>query len=491
MKKILNTLLVLVMVLVLIPTTFVSAAGTGSITVTNAVSGKTYSIYKIFDLESYVKDKAYTYTIAEDSKWYAFVTTGAGKDYVTLTASNPETVYVVTWKEDASAADFSRLALAYAKDNNIEATKSNTTGVFTELELGYYLVDSSVGALCGLTTTEPTAEIIEKNSVPTVEKEVKEDSTGEYDETNSAKIGDTVNFQTTINTRSSSDTTYKAGSQNFVLYDKMSDGLTLDSSSIKVYKGSIAETNLVASTNYTLDLTNSDYTFVITFKNEYTNELDQNTNLYVTYSATLNNKAAICYEKDGTDCDANTNETKLGYGDNHFTDSDSTKTYTYEFEVVKTDEEGVLLDGAKFELYLSADGKNDKVTFTVKDGVYFVDPEGTVTEIVVTNGLVRIAGLDLADTYYLEETDSPEGYNKLTERKSFALGTTGRIATLEVGTDSTTYTNGGLQVINKTGAKLPSTGGIGTLIFVTLGSIMALAFGILLVTKLRLSKMEA
>ena len=50
---------------------------------------------------------------------------------------------------------------------------------------------------------------------------------------------------------------------------------------------------------------------------------------------------------------------------------------------------------------------------------------------------------------------------------------------------------GGLHVINLTGAELPITGGIGTMLFVIIGSVMVLGFGVLLVTKLRISKMSA
>ena len=58
--------------------------------------------------------------------------------------------------------------------------------------------------------------------------------------------------------------------------------------------------------------------------------------------------------------------------------------------------------------------------------------------------------------------------------------------------ESTTvkYTNDDVTVINTTGSLLPSTGGMGTVLFITVGSIMVLGFGVLLVTKLRLSKMD-
>ena len=66
----------------------------------------------------------------------------------------------------------------------------------------------------------------EKNDLPGIVKEVKEDSTGEWGDENTAEIGDTVEFQTTI--------TAKPGAESYVLHDVMSKGLTLNPDSIKV-----------------------------------------------------------------------------------------------------------------------------------------------------------------------------------------------------------------------------------------------------------------
>ena len=60
----------------------------------------------------------------------------------------------------------------------------------------------------------------------------------------------------------------------------------------------------------------------------------------------------------------------------------------------------------------------------------------------------------------------------------------------ELVTDEVYQTNHGLVVVNKTGAELPSTGGIGTMLFILIGSVMVIGFGILLVTKLRMAKIE-
>ena len=107
------------------------------------------------------------------------------------------------------------------------------------------------------------------------------------------------------------------------------------------------------------------------------------------------------------------------------------------------------------------------------------------------DGKFAVSGLD-ADTYYLEETEAPAGYNKLKDPVEFVItatvdGTTNvGTATVSYGTDST----GTVKVENKTGAELPSTGGIGTTIFYVLGSILVLGAGVVLVVKKRMGKAE-
>ncbi len=171
----------------------------------------------------------------------------------------------VTWVKDADAAAFAKLAQAYAKNNSIAnqgSTKAtDATVTFTGLELGYYLLDSSLGTLCSLDTTNPRVTIHEKNQVPTNEKTVEEDSNNQYGSVNDADIGQTVNFKSTI--------TLPKGSENVVFHDTMSKGLTLDASSIKVYTDADMTTEL-GTDNYavvTTDLTDG-CTFEVSFEKD-------------------------------------------------------------------------------------------------------------------------------------------------------------------------------------------------------------------------------
>lgn len=129
--------------------------GNGKITITNAKKDQTYTIYRILELESYDKAKNnYAYKAAE--RWKTFLETESAKAYLTTDSNGG-----VTWKtgiEESKAAAFAKLALTYAKNNSIVSdgdSKATANGsiTFDKLPLGYYLVDSSAGALCSLNTT--------------------------------------------------------------------------------------------------------------------------------------------------------------------------------------------------------------------------------------------------------------------------------------------------------------------------------------------------
>lgn len=474
-KRIASVLLALVMALSLITTAF-AAGETGSITIDNAVVGQTYTIYQILDLESYNKD----------SGAYAYKATAAWRDFIN--GADVKSVYVnvdaqgyVTWVKDADVAAFAKLAQKYAADHNIanQGTKTadSTTVEFTNLDLGYYLVDSTLGTICSLDTTNPSVTIKEKNSKPTVDKQVQENSNSNWGDTNDANIGDTVNFKTTINV-------VDGQPKNYVLHDKMSNGLTFDAGSVEV---KIGDRTLTLGSDYTLIANPKDgCTFEIEFKE---NVLKPNDVVIVTYSATLNDKAVIAGE-------GNPNETHLTYGDNSHTEKDTTRTYTWQMDVLKytmKDNKETPLAGAKFVLYKTVDGKtlyaradeNNKITgWTENEG------DATVFE-TPDNGQFSIIGLD-AGTYYLKEIEAPAGYNMLKDPIEVVItatvdGTTNtRTATVTYNKTST----GTVKVENKTGAELPSTGGIGTTIFYVVGGLLVVAAGVLLVTRKRMSKSE-
>lgn len=265
----------------------------------------------------------------------------------------------------------------------------------------------------------------------------------------------------------------------------MSAGLDLDTTSIKVYRTSVSDANLIeAGYNYTLTCATADAPltdgcdFEIEFTETFCNNLQKDNLIIVTYSAKLNENAVIAGS-------GNDNSTHLTYGDGSKTEVSTTTTYVYEFDLVKTNASNTLLNGAKFKLYDAVTGGNEIKLVKVADYSYRVarSDEDAVDKIIVQDGLVTITGLDRG-TYYLEETDAPAGYNMLSARQGFTITDTNLKATV----NGTAYSEGGVQIVNKTGSLLPDTGGFGTAMLILIGSILVVGTGILLVTKKRMSK---
>lgn len=457
----------------------------GTITINNAVDEQTYTIYKLLDLESYEQKKNEqgeeigNYSYKPNKDWNSFISTA--KDSEGINYFDVDENGYARWNvNETKTAEFAQKALAYATTNSIAnkgtTTAQNNTASFNNLDLGYYLVDSSVGALCGLNTTNPTATIEEKNGVPSVEKKIVQNNTDV--ESNFANIGDTVYFKTTI--------TAKSGAENYILHDTMdkaftfnddivvqSNGVTIGSSNYTIYydKNNTEKTKLVGD----------NCTFEIRFTKDYLDTLANDQNIVVTYSAILNGDANIGR--------GDHNATHLTYGDNKNTVDVTTTTYTSQIKVLKyTGDTTHVLAGAKFKLFKQkADG--EALTFVKKSGNeenyrLTVQGERGVTEIVTTSsGAFTMQGLK-PGIYWLEETAAPKGYNKLVKRIKVEINTNGNLII-----DGKDKENGlpinQVNVENKTGTVLPSTGGAGTTMIYLIGGALVLGSGVVLVTKRR------
>ena len=486
----------------------------GTITINNVVTGHTYTIYRILDLEYHADTKAYRYTANKD--WADFV--DAQGDYLVVDTKTK----AVTWAKDKSSTDngtdiqaFANAAGAYAKSKKIKAvatltaseTSHNSTSItFNNLSLGWYLVVSDLnnGAICSIDTTDPTAEIREKNGEPTIDKYV------DNDKSNDAGIGDTVNFQIDV-------AVLDGQPHNYVIHDAMSAGLTFNDD-VVVYRTRATDAGnpgtaipldtLVKGKDYTVEKTTkcaasteiNGCTFEIKFKDD---ALKANDIITVQYTATVNANAKIGVE-------GNPNETNLEYNNKYATPS-TTKTYVWEMGVHKfaklSNEPDHALANAEFQLYKDV----VKGTTTTKMYATFstatTSTDGTsvykltgwtataseaTTVVTPEKGNIQFVGLD-AGTYYLKETKAPTGYNTLSEPIQVEISST--LPTLKVPTTTVTYTvkydgnlaeDGVVRVENKTGTVLPSTGGMGTTLFYVVGGGLMVAAIVLLVTKKRM-----
>ena len=430
MKRSISIILALTLVLSLSAAAF--AAGDGSITIDGVNIGTEYAVYRLQALESFKKDDAYSYKV--DPAWAGFFAETKTLTYVDIDAAG-----YVTWigaEDDATMAEFAKYALEYANANGIAPVDEYTipadyagdTYKFADLELGWYLVDSTAGALCGLTTTDKDAVIVAKNHVPIIDKQVQEDLTNNWQSNNTADIGQIVNFKSVIHVA--------AGAESYVMHDTMSDGLTFEHNGTTrgvtriLHTNSLGvETELTEGTDYTVKSTGctDGCDFEVEFSEDLIKTLKPNDRLQVEYNAMLNRHAVVAGE-------GNENEVKLEYGEDHYTVPSFTKTYTFSFDIVKTTTSNTLLDGAEFRIYDAAVGGNEIAVvplLNADDSAPVLDGNGnpmyrraradeTGVEIEVKGGVVTVVGMDNG-VYYLEETVAPAGYNKLTSRKEFTI----------------------------------------------------------------------
>ena len=468
-KKLASLLLALVMVCALAATAF-AAGETGSITVDNPVAGQTYTAYKIFDVTYNSDQSAYSYTIDSSSQWFGTVQTYADEagSGLTLTQVNGSTTYNVSTTADFSApkfADALKKNVAGKTGGIVLTAQDDGTVSATSLPLGYYFVASTSGALCNLTTTDPDATIHDKNDVP-FEKE---------GDKGSADIGETVNY--TITGKVPDYTGFKT--YTYEITDTMSEGLTFN----KDVKVTIGGTDVTSACTVTYDVGGNanKFTVSIPVKN-YTIGAE----IKVTYSAVVNekaiakienNQAVLKYSNDPTDSTSTT------------TTPSDTKVYSSKIVIDKyeTGDTTKKLAGAKFVLYkeVTTDEGADAVTTKLyykwnetAQKVEWVENKANATvKTTDNNGAASFDGI-ANGTYYLEEIEAPAGYNQLKEPVKVTVSGGDTVAELTVTQ----------PVANSTGTELPSTGGMGTTLFYTLGAILVLGAGVLLVTKKRMSE---
>ena len=458
MKKIFALTLALMLVFSLALTANAAAmTNTGTVKISNAAAGETYTFYRVYDLESVKVDTDKVSPIyITNTTWGAFVV----NDYMTITTDGHVTV-----KAGLTEADAQTIAAAVVAENNtadktIPATASGILEI-TGLQYGYYVMKSdrtnedpryTVFTL----SSDTVLEITEKNEsdLPEFEKTVQEDSDSEFGASNTADVGEEITFKLTV--------TAAAGTDTYQIVDTLTNLEFLGVTGVTLNGTTITE-------GFTVTPSASGSTFTVTFTDAFRKTLKDNDKIEITYTAKLTEAA----KTEGV----GTNEATFTYGQDAEI-KDKTETKTYKITVTKTDDEtGASLDGAVFVLK-----KGEKFYYydETDDVVRWVDSQDEATEVTSgADGVLTFAGID-ADDYTLVEIKAPNGY---------VLPT----ATQDVNVNETTDENGDLNVevgiTNTLGEELPETGGMGTTLFYTLGGMMVAAAAVLLVTKKRMSAM--
>lgn len=393
---------------------------------------------------------------------------------------------------DAQAQAFA--ATAYNNKGTVSAVEGTDTITFDSA--GYYViadttdvsgkVDAKNLTLLKVVNAGEEVRPNVKTDVPSFEKKVKDtnDSTGEttnWQDSADYDIGDTIPYKltATLGDISKFDHYYLEFNDNMT-------HLTLVEDSVQVKIGGENGTDITNSSTVTWNASFKKLT--VSINDVKALGATSNSKVVVLYSATLDSDAVIgsVGNPNTADLTFSNNPNNTGNGESKPTDTGKTPedkniVFTYKVHVDKTDEKNMPLTGAGFTLYK----KNATGTYVA------VGDEVKGTEMTSFEWL----GVDDGD-YKLEETTVPTGFKKMDDILFTVTATHTVLSdnpTLDILTGGDKFTGnvdtGALSatVINKSGATLPSTGGIGTTIFYVVGGVLMAGAFVLLITKKRMN----
>lgn len=499
-RKLTSLLLALVMVFALAVTAFAQdvpgTGGAGSITISNAAKGETYTIYKLFAATVHVDENgssiAYTGTVPASLNTY-FTADENGYISATPKAKDGENMSeglktaLKTWTADATAT-------ATAKSDGSALN-------FKGLAFGYYVVTTTQGnQVISVDSTMPDVTIVDKNSSAPKDLSKTADS-------DNVSIGDTVTYTVRFKTSNY----YGAGEDakeilSYTIEDTLPDFL----SSVNVTSIIVDNDGKDTTTNDQATVTTqfTDKKIVIDWYDEAGNKFLYNNGatVTITYTAVVTEKADIA-GKGNTNKVTVTWTTKGGTEPGPGELKQEETIYTYAIALKKVNNKGTALPGAVFEFPFYVNSVPDANGAYTYAGT--AEGDGLTKQITTPeSGVIVVKGVK-SDTYVITEFKAPAGYNKLTAPVTVEAVKTGETSThttvyldkdgnvvdetakvTEVKVDIDNIAATAVVVVNKAGTELPSTGGMGTTIFYVLGAVLVVGAGVLLVTKKRMSQSE-
>lgn len=438
---------------------------------------------------------------------------------------------------------------------NVKNVRSDQSVRLEGLDYGYYIIDEvtqvdgsyAAGSLCMVDTANPTASVSVKSDYPKVEKKIQEDDSSQqimdpdgWNDIADYEIGQTVPYKYTSNIPNMNgyDTYY------YAWHDKMDPSLTFHPQTVQIritgelngktktytLKESEFQVEEKATEGETFRVVVKDIKAIVDREFDQMNDLKENIygqSVLLTYEATLNESAAGHTGRPGFENDVRlefSNDADHDHtGSTGFTPWDTVVCFTYQVNVLKTNNHARPLEDAKFRLYSDKECQNEVYVKEGNGGYVVLNRDlnggtdhigGTVPKDAVEmssnqQGTFTIYGLD-GGTYYLKETDAPDGYRPLldpitiqvtptftdardqyvkgqgaTEHTLQKLEATAHIESFWDGLlhkeDQNLETNvekgsANLTVINQVGMKLPITGTHTTLLLISVGvGLMAVA----------------
>lgn len=484
LKKAMSVLVSLLMIFTFALPTFADSA---TYTITAPATEHQYEIYQIFtgDLSE---------GILSNVKWGE---NGTGAKGEAVDAAIIKALTDVNSKSDREKLN---VVEQYAKlDSAPVATISR--GATYRAVAGYYLIKDKDNTVSGTDTyTTYIVQVVgdvtisPKSNVPSFEKKVKDTNdtegvTSDWQDSADYDIGDAVPFKLegTVSSKYADYKTYY-----FAFHDQAETGLTFDKDSVKVY---VDGTEITTGYNVETSTTDGD-TFEVVFANLKTiATVHAGSKITVEYTATLNDKAVLGSQgnvnKAKLEFSNNPNEQQTGSGKPKTGETpwDNVIVFTYQVVVNKVKADNTPLTGAEFTLEKVLKDNSKKLVAVVKN------TEGTT---------FTFKGLDDGD-YILTETKTPATYNTIdpieftvtanheitwsTEARTDILTSLSGNATSGTATFTASANKSELttDVVNQSGATLPSTGGIGTTIFYVIGGLLMAAAAVLLITKKRMN----
>ena len=495
LKKFLAVMISMIMVLSMATVGFATTGKQGSVEIGLSGTDKSASgnhivkMYQILNLDSYEGTK-YSYSV--NTKYSEVVKSVLQDLQVTVNDNTDIIAEILKLKDSDKLQTFAnkfeetvsrRDDLAPEGTGTIDSSSENKSTTVGNLNMGYYLIvlDNAKQIQANLVTIKDIGnnKIELKAETPSITKKA---------DVNDVEIGQIVTYTitTTIPKQLSETMVYR-------ITDTLTEGL--DFVNFNEPNAIVTQDNLEIDAKLK-DKNTENYTPITEIKASVKgrtmtinlaqyikdNQAKIGQEIRIQYKAKVNEKAVI----------KTNNSATLVYGKEEqntiVNKPEQVKTPTFPVHINKVDDKQAALGGVKFELYTDNGGQKGTAinVSNSKDGIYKVQPKSGITEMVTvgsditnaefgkTNGFNLVINGLKAGTYWLQETQALDGYNKIKEPIKITVtnNDNGQYTISTDQKDGITAVDNIVTIVNKTSSALPETGGTGTLLLTAVGALL-------------------